>query len=201
MSDQPFHEVSVPAVEGIPYAEDLPRIVRSDMTDITELMAKYRWFEVLLRGTSTGRENNAAADALGKAVDCFVAARTALQEAGFELQVLPPVAGMQGHSSSDLKRDIEDANEDEAPQAGRAVRSNGERGPLDRVDCGGKATLLSNLLYKAGLVSSTGKARLGIREGYIKVDGDVISSTVKMLEPGTYLVQVGDGEPRKLTVF
>jgi hypothetical protein len=167
-------------MEGAALQEDIPRIMRNDMTDWTKEVAKYRWIQSLL----ASRGMTKAAEALDGVIKHLVMARSGLLEASSSI-LLPHADDVQTATgvSDDVHEEIDPARNE----------------PLGAVDCGGVATLLSTVLVRARLATSTGKAKQLIRAGEVHIGGKPVSNTAQMMEPGKYAIRVGDLE-QMLTV-
>ena len=93
---------------------DLPRIARSDMTRVSELLAKYRGIKLTLAAQGFEAEDEAmvALDGLEQAL-----VATRLHVTGvLQCLSMPPqgAPAMSGHSSADLEHEVERENEPEA---------------------------------------------------------------------------------------
>jgi ribosome-associated protein YbcJ (S4-like RNA binding protein) len=174
-------------------AADLPRMVRSDVTRLTEMIAKYAG----LPGTF-------------ELLEALVAARGTMLEFTAVTQgfAAPPLAG-SGVDSSPATEGRPAARPEPKPAAPsepwdtpapmKAIPRPSAPAAL-KVANGGRDVLLTTALVQAGFVSSTGRAKIGIREGYVRVNGEVVRHDGALLSPGTHTVQVGDGDPQQVEV-
>lgn len=166
---------------------DLPRMLRSDVTRLSEMIAKY---------VGTGAQD---------AVPALVRARTALLEATAVVggHAAPPLAGPGVDSGPETEVGARNTAATEEPWARKAPRvasaAGGGQGMV--LETGGKDTLLTEVLTRLGFVSSSGRAKAGIRGGHVRVNGEQITHDGALLAPGTYEIRVGeDSSPQQVTV-
>jgi hypothetical protein len=157
--------------------EDLPRMVRSDMTRMTEMLAKYR---------------AAAQDAPEEVAAQLVEALGALANARQSLLFVASVAA--GYDAPPLMA---------TGEGGYETAPSTERTPpppeVYEVGPGGTAMLLSSVIAAAGFVSSSALAKRGIRAGQVKVGGET-TTTDSSLSPGTYELHCGEIGPVSVKV-
>lgn len=166
--------------EHFTIAQDLPRVLRSDMTRLTEWALKLRGAEAHLVGESApdmGPPTEASRH-LAQARQHLLGARAALEAALGALQDAGAPAYTPGASA----------------EAGTA-----EARPDFVHESKGKGDLLVNVIGRAGIVSS-GKARRGVVGGFVRLGGEVVTDPNKVLDPGTYVLQVGDQDARIIEV-
>lgn len=166
-------------------ATDLPRIVRSDVTTLSEMIMKY-----------TGMGSLAV-------VSVLVAARRTLLEfsaetAGF---AAPTMAGPGADpaQSADPPPAAKEPWDKPAPMKPQRAAQRGNSGLTYKSD--GKDVLLTTLLTQLGFVSSSGRAKVGIREGLVFVNDSKITNDGALLQPGEYDVKVGDGDAQQVTII
>ncbi len=68
------------------------------------------------------------------------------------------------------------------------------------LDSGGKGIAIAALLKQAGLVPSTSEAIRNVEQGGVKIDGQKIADRALLVEPGTYVVQIGKRKWARVTV-
>ncbi len=175
---------------GRAIAEDLPRIVRSDITRATEMVAKYA-------AAPDAPEVMFAALQLREALAAY-AMRLNEQRAptpmgpGVEAQdPMPPQGPAAGIPEPAKPSEPWDAP---PPVRSAPARQATQDDGVIEVDGLGRAMLLVDVLKNAGLASSSGLARQGVRAGQVRVDGTVISHPGAMLEPGRYLIDAAGAE-------
>lgn len=149
---------------------DAPRILRKHMTNVSEQVAAIRTLEAQLRE----RNLEDAAEQLCDAAILFGRARAALEAA------MPLLAAATAPPPMGAGASLEDT-EDHKSRLGSGVGN-------------GQPTLLVHVLAKAGLISSSGKAKKAIRAGAVTVDGAVVSNPAVMLEPGVYEIACGEAQ-------
>ncbi len=77
-----------------------------------------------------------------------------------------------------------------------------EEVPEKRIDCGGDALPIRNLLKETGLVSSTSEAMRMIRQGAVRIDGSKVEDTDLSLPRGTSgIFQVGKRKFLKISLI
>lgn len=164
---------------------DLPRMARADVTHLTEMIAKYAGlpgsFDVL---------------------ESLVATRERMLEFSAQIAGMsaPSLAG-SGVESSPLTEGTPATPGEpwDAPAPMKGLRTAAPPGGHE-VDAGGRDMLLTEVLFRAGFVSSSGRAKAGIREGVVRVNGSTITHAGALLGPGTYTIAVGDGDDQQVTV-
>lgn len=157
---------------------DAPRIVRKDLTTITELIAKYRGLEQHFEDRDMGE----VASALSTAQDGLLKARHLVEQ-------LMPV--LHGATAPNLSGASDDSREDppsfeEKPPVSKEVAADAH------VDAKGKALTVAALLVQAGFVSSSVVAKRAIKSGGVAIDGKPIANVNAVVEPGVYEVKCGE---------
>jgi len=153
---------------GAVVAIDLPRMLRSDATRLSEMIAKYRGLE--------GAEGMVA---------YLLDARAAV------------LAYTPGAVTEFVGRGPEFVREGELPAGEQAQLAAsiaaGAQPPADGIsyDAGGRDALITEVLVRTGLLSSSARAKLAIRDGIVKIDGKPVAPT-RLLAPGSYQLTMGE---------
>jgi ribosome-associated protein YbcJ (S4-like RNA binding protein) len=168
---------------------DLGRMVRSDVTRLTEMIAKY-----------------AGLPGSFDALEALVGARERLLEFSAETagMTAPSLAG-PGVDSSPMTETGARASAEpwDTPAPMKGAMKNlhtASAGQAHVFDAGGKDVLLTEVLVRQGFVSSSGRAKVGIREGVVRVNGEPITHAGALLSPGEYTIGVGDGDDQQVVV-
>lgn len=161
-------------------AEDLPRIVRSDMTRMTEMLAKYR-------SIAQGAEDEVA-EQVQTTLGAIAAARNALHQ-------LTAVAS--GYSAPSLVGPGASPDSTPMPEGGPAAPPPSQ---VYQVGSGGVAVTLSTALAQAGFVSSSAVAKRGIRGGVVEVDGEQATTDLSLSPGETYELRCGEVGPATIKV-
>lgn len=147
-------------------AEDLPRIVRSDMTRLTEMLAKYR--------ALAQRAPDEVAQQIQEALTPIANARQAL---------LHVQAVASGYDVPSLVGPGSAEEENPMPTAAS---------PVYEVGPGGSSVTLSGALASAKFVSSSAIAKKGIRGGQVSVNGETTTTDVTLDSGQTYELACGE---------
>lgn len=160
-------------------AMDLPRMVRSDATRITEMISKYH--------AIVGAEGVVAylLDARAALLSYSPGVAVEFTATGGGAEFLRE--GELADGAQKLLHPPQAEVKKEPPPSGAGVVE---------YDAGGRDVLVTTLLVGAGVLSSTARAKLALRDGIIRVGGAVVSHPGALLAPGkTYAISVGeDGE-------
>lgn len=155
-------------------AEDLPRIVRSDMTNMTELLAKYRGVRVN------------APDDLAQTLDAVLGHLAAAREGLLELSAVAGgygVPGLMGPGSSAGDNPMPDGT----PMSG--ARANEPQA----IEIGtGSPMTLTGALAAARFVSSSAIAKRGLRSGAVTVNGQPVTTDITLSPGETYTIGCGE---------
>ena len=102
-------EMELDPTAGMTISMDAPRILRKDMTLLSELIAKYRGIKLTLM--AGGSASDEVVKELSDLDITFMNARQSLQHVIDKISVPSPVPGVVGgHSTSDLKGDVAQLN-------------------------------------------------------------------------------------------
>lgn len=159
---------------------DLPRMVRSDATRVTEMIAKYRGIG--------GAESVLAylLDARAALLSFSPARAVAFVGGGAEF-VREGEIPLEGQRA--LRHTVERGR---VPQAAPVPVEPPKAGVSLTYTSGGRDVLLTETLVRLGVLSSTVRAKSAIRDGIITVNGKPATPT-QLLAPGrAYQVAVGD---------
>ena len=148
-------------------AEDLPRIVRSDMTRMTEMLAKYRALAQIAP--------DEVAEQIHDALTPIANTRQAL---------LHVTAVASGYAVPSLVGPGSTEEVNPMPVA--------RTEPVYEVGPGGSGMTLSGALASAKFVSSSAIAKKGIRAGAVSVDGETATDDTTLDSGQTYEISCGE---------
>lgn len=145
--------------------EDMPRLVRRDVTELSSSIAQYEGLKALVERYFNDSQELTVA--LTETIQALAAARRAVQEAGLRLQGVNAPTMMAADDEELTVENHQDAEDG-----------------VVRIDVGGKALPIATALQRVGLASSTVVGRRAVRNGGVFVDGEAVTNPNSLVEPG-----------------
>jgi len=192
---QAERETEVQSKIAFAIAQDMPRMLRSDMTRITEMITKYTGLEgtfELLCALVDAREKMAL---YSSETQSFGAPTMA----GPGVNSTPFTEGRPIRSTEPQPDAPASAEPWAQPAALRPRPAAPAVGGLTMAS-GGRDVLLTEVLARTGFLSSSGRAKAAIRENVVFVNGAVQTNGGALLSAGEYMIRVGDGEEQAVTI-